>query len=176
MLFFTNLPAIQTLEIITAEIVVQFVAVRLAQGTWNAFSYSKISEEIEKASATLGDLCSVYRNDAGCIHFYRMSYLMPTLLGITLGVTMVVVSFIVERNNRSAFLSKKVIQALQKQREQALLKEKNDSEALIHSILPPKVADVGRRPPPPAEHNSSQILHHTPRPCASASSRRRSRR
>ena len=47
---------------------------------------------------------------------------------------------IVDIINRQSFISKKIIDALTKQREQQLLQQKEDQENLIHSIFPPMVA------------------------------------
>ena len=47
---------------------------------------------------------------------------------------------IVDITNRQSFISKKIIEALTKQREQQLLQQKEDHENLIHSIFPPAVA------------------------------------
>ena len=47
---------------------------------------------------------------------------------------------IVDITNRQSFISKKIIDALTKQREQQLLQQKEDQENLIHSIFPPMVA------------------------------------
>ena len=56
---------------------------------------------------------------------------------------------IVDITNRQSFISKKIIDALTKQREKTLLKQKEDHENLIHSIFPPAVAkDLIRRQTP----------------------------
>ena len=47
---------------------------------------------------------------------------------------------IVDITNRQSFISKKIIDALTKQREKTLLQQKEDHENLIHSIFPPAVA------------------------------------
>ena len=47
---------------------------------------------------------------------------------------------IVDISNRQGFINKKIIDALTKQREKTLLKQKEDHENLIHSIFPPAVA------------------------------------
>ena len=57
-----------------------------------------------------------------------------------------VVSVIVDITNRQSFISKKIIDALTKQREKTLLQQKKEHENLIHSIFPPMVAkDLIRR-------------------------------
>ena len=56
---------------------------------------------------------------------------------------------IVDISNRQGFINKKIIDALTKQREKTLLKQKEDHENLIHSIFPPAVAkDLIRRQTP----------------------------
>ena len=53
---------------------------------------------------------------------------------------------IVDITNRQSFISKKIIDALTKQREKTLLQQKKEHENLIHSIFPPMVAkDLIRR-------------------------------
>ena len=47
---------------------------------------------------------------------------------------------IVDITNRQSFISKKIIEALTRQREQQLLQQKEEHENLIHSIFPPAVA------------------------------------
>ena len=47
---------------------------------------------------------------------------------------------IVDITNRQSFISKKIIDALTKQREKTLLQQKEEHENLIHSIFPPMVA------------------------------------
>ena len=56
---------------------------------------------------------------------------------------------IVDISNRQSFISKKIIDALTKQREKTFLQQKEDHENLIHSIFPPAVAkDLIRRQTP----------------------------
>ena len=38
----------------------------------------------------------------------RYAYLLPIILTLTMGLTMVIVSYFVDRNNRNAFVNKKV--------------------------------------------------------------------
>ena len=53
---------------------------------------------------------------------------------------------IVDITNRQSFISKKIIDALTKQREKTLLQQKKEHENLIHSIFPPAVGrDLIRR-------------------------------
>ena len=64
-------------------------------------------------------------------------------------VCVLVVSVIVDISNRQGFINKKIIDALTKQREKTLLKQKEEHENLIHSIFPPAVAkDLIRRQAP----------------------------
>merc|ERR1712188_86296 len=55
-------------------------------------------------------------------------------------VCVVVVSVIVDLSNRKAFINKKIIEVLQKQREDTLVKQKSESDSLIHSIFPKAIA------------------------------------
>jgi len=64
----------------------------------------------------------------------------PLLICALVGLTAIFTSFILDNSNRRAFVNKKIIEALTKQREEALLKQKENHEKLIHSIFPAGVA------------------------------------
>merc|ERR1711907_847683 len=71
---------------------------------------------------------------------YSFRIVSPITLLCILVVCVLVVSVIVDITNRQSFINKKIIDALTKQREKILLKQKEDHENLIHSIFPPAVA------------------------------------
>ena len=68
------------------------------------------------------------------IHNY-LTFFLSLLLSFTLG-------YFVESSNRKAFVNKKIIAALTRQREQHLVQQQEEQENLIHSIFPPDVAKV----------------------------------
>jgi len=76
-----------------------------------------------------------------CRFTFRCEYFaIPAISICVMTVAIVIVSFFVSRSNRKAFVNKKIIEAFTKQREESLLKQKDEYESLVYSIFPKPVA------------------------------------
>uniref|UniRef100_A0A7S2T5X4 Guanylate cyclase domain-containing protein n=1 Tax=Chloropicon primus TaxID=1764295 RepID=A0A7S2T5X4_9CHLO len=75
-----------------------------------------------------------------CINAWRYNILSPYVILCLIVLSTMVVAYFVEHANRTAFINKKFLTALTRQKEQALVKQKQDQEKLIHSIFPPVIA------------------------------------
>jgi len=64
----------------------------------------------------------------------------PVIFTCAFSITIVIASYFAERSNRKSFIQRKLVQALTKQREDALVKQKEESDSLVHSIFPKAIA------------------------------------
>ena len=62
-------------------------------------------------------------------------------LPVLIAICILFVGFVTDRSNRRAFLNKKMLQVVCQQREESLEKEKQEQDALIHSIFPKAIAE-----------------------------------
>ena len=67
-------------------------------------------------------------------------YVTPAFVLMTIGLSIVIVSAFVDRSNRKGFIQKKIIEVLARQKEETLMKQKKEQEALIYSIFPRAIA------------------------------------
>jgi len=138
-LFVINLPVALTLEIVTLGFVVFYIIVPVVfQAYRQTFSPAQVMHAIPQAMAEYCGQSASY--EEGCKDYFTVAYLCPLLLVFTVGFAIVVISFFVDQGNRTAFLNKKIIAFLTKQREEALLKQKENHETLVHSIFPKQIA------------------------------------
>merc|ERR1711907_326214 len=130
-LFFTSLPPLVMLELMTVFVLVFLVIVPLCNPAGNLWN---LIDETATEKGAYGRMPALANSIA------------PMILLCVLVVCLVVVSVIVDISNRQSFINKKIIEALTKQREKTLLQQKEEHENLIHSIFPPAVAkDLIRR-------------------------------
>jgi len=138
-LFFINIPVLQVLEILFGILIAFFIAIPLTFGLWKDLSLESVALQISK-NPELSDFCEIFVSQESCASSYRFSYLLPVVVTLATGIVLAIVSYFVDQSNRAAFVNKKVITVLAKQREATLLKQKEDQETLIFSIFPKQVA------------------------------------
>ena len=85
--------------------------------------------------------CLLPENRYECDQFNLVIFLLPVLLFCFMPCICVIASYFMERFNRSAFIQKKLVQLLAMQREQDLLRQKEDSDNLLYSMLPKVIAE-----------------------------------
>ena len=145
-LFFMNLPFAQTLEIIALAFATFMIIVPLVGGGWSydtewgLYSNEQIRNYLRKYQGM--DVCPPSTtNSVFCTLNYRMVvYGIPGIVICVMALAVIIVSFFVSRANRKAFVNKKIIEAFTKQREESLLKQKDEYESLVYSIFPKPVA------------------------------------
>ena len=138
-LFAINLPVALTLEIVTLGFVVFYIIVPVVfQAYQGTFSPSEVMDAIPQGIKAFCNRNEIYED--ACKDYFTVIYLGPLLLVFTVGFAILVISFFVDQGNRTAFLNKKIIAFLTKQREEALLKQKENHETLVHSIFPKQIA------------------------------------
>eukprot|EP00212_Chloropicon_laureae_P002864 CAMPEP_0197486364 /NCGR_PEP_ID=MMETSP1311-20131121/1281_1 /TAXON_ID=464262 /ORGANISM="Genus nov. species nov., Strain RCC856" /LENGTH=531 /DNA_ID=CAMNT_0043029401 /DNA_START=37 /DNA_END=1629 /DNA_ORIENTATION=- len=137
----------QTLEIITIALLVFLVIIPLEKNLYAQLSPSAIKTHIGSLEY-LDAVCNASPvNYAACFDSTILRVSFAIVIMILIALSIVMVSFFLEKSNRRAFVSKKVVgvqkQKLQKntqEREVFLLKQKLEHEDLIHSIFPKVVA------------------------------------
>ena len=132
-LLFVGLPFPTTAEIVL--LVVVLIAVFLP---WDNYSPQAIDEYLERVSPDIESACA--QPDQGCYSYYQALFTVPIVLIGVMVLTIVAASWFMDRAIRKAFINKKLVQVLTKQREDALVKQKEESDNLIHSIFPKVVA------------------------------------
>merc|ERR1712010_14041 len=108
------------------------VIIPTVRGGWNEFSDTRILE------AAGSQYC--FEDKDICIPSGHYITLGPVVFLCALSITIMIASYFAERSNRKSFIQRKLIQALTKQREDTLVKKKEEQEALIHSIFPKAIA------------------------------------
>ena len=136
-LFFMNLPFAQTLEIIALAFATFMIIIPLVGGAW---SYNN-----DKGLETEEEISKYYFESDDCGYFCTFSfrwneYANPGITICIMALSIVIVSLFVSRSNRKAFVNKKIIQAFTKQKEESLMKQKEEYESLVCSIFPKPVA------------------------------------
>ena len=99
------------IELVLAAFLAFFIAIPLMYGNWKSVSISSIMPDIDKGVKgyeTCFESWTIFESKETCASYYSFLYLVPALLLLTMGLTMVIVSYFVDRNNRSAFVNKKV--------------------------------------------------------------------
>ena len=149
-LFFMNLPFAQTLEIITLAFATFMIIVPLVEGGWSLktdqelIDWLKLRIPLEYENETYESACYEYQGlgDANpCVFQYKvLHYVLPAIVICTMTLAIVIVGVFLSRSNRKAFVNKKIIKALTKQREETLMQQKKESESLLYSIFPKPVA------------------------------------
>merc|ERR1711907_369346 len=151
-LFFISLPALVMFELMIVFVLVFLVIVPLCNPSgnlWNLIGETTNSEILQGNNQASDQPAYVSEAiEAGLLNpkpdeenlRYTLSITVPIILLCVLVVCVLVVSVIVDISNRQSFINKRIIDALTKQREKTLLKQKEDHENLIHSIFPPAVA------------------------------------
>ena len=148
-LFFMNLPFAQTLEIITIAFATFMIIVPLLYGFWSIdtdqelIDWFKVQIPLLSENATYESSgCYEYKGDVNpCVFNSRLiHYVIPGIVICVMTLAIVIVGVFVSRSNRKAFVNKKIIMALTKQREESLMKQKEESESLLYSIFPKPVA------------------------------------
>ncbi|WZN63395.1 guanylate cyclase [Chloropicon roscoffensis] len=151
-LFFISLPALVMFELMVVFVLVFLVIVPLCNPDGNLWNLIGETTTQIVADNTASEMPAYVSEaiEAGLVspppdeenlnlrNIFRIT--APIVLLCILVVCVLVVSVIVDITNRQSFISKKIIDALTKQREQQLLQQKEDQENLIHSIFPPMVA------------------------------------
>merc|ERR1712216_644376 len=133
-LLFIPIPFSATLGIMSIFLLVLVVIIPTVKGGWNEFSDTRTLELTDYDSGWCPE------NKEGCILWYRFYYLGEVLLLCALSITTMIASYFAGRSNRKSFIQRKLVQALTKQREDTLVKKKEEQEALIHSIFPKAIA------------------------------------
>ena len=138
-LFFMNIPAAQTLEIIALAFTTFMIIIPLDKDAWKIYSDQKVDDlfarrgiECDDDPSDLVDVCN--------LAIMWEYYVTPTITICVVSVAIVIVSFFVSKSNREAFFNKKIIQAFTKQKEESLMKQKEEYESLVCSIFPKPVA------------------------------------
>ena len=161
-LFFMNIPAAQTLEIIALAFTTFMIIIPLDKDAWKIYSDQKVDDlfarrgiECDDDPSDLVDVCN--------LAIMWEYYVTPTITICVVSVAIVIVSFFVSKSNRNAFFNKKIIQAFTKQKEESLMKQKEEYESLIYSIFPKPVArdliQKTQRGVEMSSTNSSPSLH-----------------
>merc|ERR1719305_335824 len=112
-------------------LLVLVVIIPTVMGGWNAFSDTRIEEVITD--------CPSQENI--CIPYFRYWALGPVLFLCALSITIMIASYFAERSNRKSFIQKKQVQVLTREREEALVRQKEESDNLIHSMFPKAIAE-----------------------------------
>ncbi|UPR02926.1 guanylate cyclase [Chloropicon primus] len=138
-LFFFNLPVGQTIEIAVTSMLTAYIVIPLIYDGYAEFNPSRVLGE--GVPPGMVDTCNQSQEylDA-CAAYFTGVYAHSIALAFGCATAIVVVSWIVDSSNRRAFVNRKIIAALTRQRECALLKQKEEQETLINSIFPPMVA------------------------------------
>ena len=162
-LFFMNIPAAQTLEIIALAFTTFMIIIPLDKDAWLTYSDEKVKETflrrgVECEPEPSGTWINI------CEFTYRWEYYaIPAITICIVSVAIVIVSFFVSKSIREAFVNKKIIQAFTKQKEESLMKQKEEYESLIYSIFPKPVArdliQKTQRGVEMSSTNSSPSLH-----------------
>ncbi len=162
-LFFMNLPFAQTLEIIALAFTTFMIIIPLDKDAWLTYSDEKVKETflrrgVECEPEPSGTWINI------CEFTYRWEYYaIPAITICIVSVAIVIVSFFVSKSIREAFVNKKIIQAFTKQKEESLMKQKEEYESLIYSIFPKPVArdliQKTQRGVEMSSTNSSPSLH-----------------
>ena len=144
-LFFMNIPAVQTIEIITLAMTTFMIIIPFANGNWSSGTAAGIytDEQITKyLSDKFGFECvSSLRPINPCTFDFRWNhYALPGITICVMSIAINIVSRIIGRSNRRSFVNQKIIEAFTKQKEKSLMKQKKESEALLYSIFPKPVA------------------------------------
>merc|ERR1711934_648569 len=133
-LLLTPIPFSATLEIMSIFLLVLVVIIPTIKGGWNAFSDTRVIEVFG-----VSEFCT--ENKDICILMNRYQTLGPVLLVCALSITIMIASYFAERSNRKSFIQKKQLQVLTREREEALVKQKKESDNLIHSMFPKAIAE-----------------------------------
>merc|ERR1711977_736448 len=126
------------------------IIVPLVEGGWSLktdqelIDWLKVRIPLEYENETYESACYEYKGlgDANpcTFNFKLLHYVLPGILICIMILAIVVVCVFLSRSNRKAFVNKKIIKALTKQREETLMKQKKESESLLYSIFPKPVA------------------------------------
>lgn len=142
--FFKSLPFGQTLEVISLALAVFLVIVPIASGYYEV--ESTINDYISRRADLLATRICENKQEL-CLFDFTVTLVWPILVIVIIGFQIIIVSFFVDRSNRTAFVNRKVIEVQQRKlnhssklREQFLLRQKQDQEDLIFSVFPKIVA------------------------------------
>ena len=136
-LFIFILPFYQSFEVIFGFLVINYLVVPVPYGEYRkAFSTESIQaampndfrENCFAGGQKYLDACTVY---------WKVIYMNPLLLAVSIGVGMIVVSFMMDKTYRHFFCTKKIVATLARHREQSLTEQKESQTRLIQSIFPP---------------------------------------
>jgi len=133
--FFMQLPLLLVVEIVGLACVVLIGVIPATTGAWSKMSRENIFQHL----LTLDPNSFCYGNDQ-CVSIYQVTYLTPVVIACMIGFIIILVGLISEKAARDAFKSKKIIQALTRQKELSLVKQRDDQEELIYSIFPKMIA------------------------------------
>jgi len=158
-LFFISLPPLVMLELMIVFLLVFLVILPLGTPAGNLWDL--ISEATTSAIESESSVFAVfsYAEERGRYDIYY-DFSQAIIMLCVLVVCVVVVSVIVDISNRKFFIQMKVVQALTKQRENALVKQKEESDSLIHSIFPKAIAKnlIAKSGNPEEGGSSSSII------------------
>jgi len=130
-LLLTSLPFSATLEIMSMFLLVLVVIIPTVMGGWNEFSVARVKE--------VSTDCT--NEEHFCTAYFRFVALGPVLFLCALSITIMIASYFAERSNRKSFIQKKQVQVLTREREEALVRQKEESDNLIHSMFPKVIAE-----------------------------------
>merc|ERR1712032_1170268 len=140
-LFWMNLPFGQTLAISVIGISLMYIILPSATGAWSSFSYQTIDKFISltpKWSEISKESPEIYKATQNMLLCVSLS---PLLSMYTFGASLIIVGFFTDRLHRNAFVNMKIIQILTKQKEEALMKQKEESDHLLYSMFPKVIAE-----------------------------------
>merc|ERR1711934_483523 len=130
-LLLTSLPFSATLEIMSMFLLVLVVIIPTVMGGWNEFSVARVKE--------VSTDCT--NEEHFCTAYFRFVALGPVLFLCALSITIMIASYFAERSNRKSFIQKKQVQVLTREREEALVRQKEESDNLIYSMFPKAIAE-----------------------------------
>ncbi|QDZ18614.1 guanylate cyclase [Chloropicon primus] len=141
-LYFMNLPSDVTLELALTGSVVLLIIVPICQGYWDPLrsGLSNAMEDIISENADFEGCLQSPSVAVACKWLFLSKIIFAFVIMATIFASIIVVNFFIDESNRKAFINKKIVTALQRQRERQLLQQKSDQEALIHSIFPSAIA------------------------------------
>jgi len=139
---FMGLTALHTLELVLAFFLIYLVIVPVVVHIGGFDAYGLLSSENIMAYADEhlnGFICDRMSSEL-CAFSIRWLIVTPLIMVYIVTFTVLIVSVVVEQGSRDSFINKKIIDALTKRSELALLKQKEEQEGLINSIFPPTIA------------------------------------
>ena len=138
-LLFMALPFSSTIEIMAVAVAIFGVILPTLFGGWHDFSTEKIGAIYQSINMPgVAAYCPLNRNK--CDNFVLTMFLLPILLFFVVALIIVIASYYADRSNRKSFVQKKLFTLLALRSEEDLMRQKEESDSLIHLIFPKVIA------------------------------------